>query len=431
MKRSTSKVENIVDNKKTKEEDEPIENPATPDQTSTSEDKQGASTENKASEPAVYQWKEIEEHNSFMYVYSSVETLVTDKKTYLFDMDNTITKYDKKNPLANPEFLYSTTKDTLQKLADNGDHIIICSNQGGVAAKKATLKEVKDKIEKFVKLFSFPIIVCIAPYNDYFRKPSPAMFLYVNKTYCNNTLTKENALYVGDAAGRKNKKPKDFSSDDLCFALNCDIPFQTPEVFFNKDTSSINVDVLNNTPEFNPKSLKDKTYDKSILTTMVTTTDPQEIVLIVGPPASGKSTISTTYFSTYDRINQDTYKTIKKCLSVARTSLTEGKSIIIDNTNRDKNTRSQWIELAKEFKIPIRCLLMTLEKPICMHLSVFRTGNIWREENRKVPDMIIHAFYKNMEKPTVQEGFKSVLSIPFIPGPFKCKEEENLFYCYL
>ena len=138
-----------------------------------------------------------------MYVYSCVEKVEPGHFTYMFDMDGTITKYDKKKPLADPEFLYPEVKTKLESLVENGDSIVVLSNQAGVAQGHSTLQEVQKKIEKLVKLFSFPVIVCIAPYNDYYRKPCWGMFNYVNEHYYGNTLTKENCMYVGDGAGRK------------------------------------------------------------------------------------------------------------------------------------------------------------------------------------------------------------------------------------
>lgn len=72
------------------------------------------------------------------------------------------------------------------------------------------------------------------------------------------------------------------------------------------------------------------------LKSLVHSSDKPEIVLLVGPPASGKSTLCDTFFSDYIRINQDTLKTIAKCIKAATTSLKSGNSVIVDNTNGNK-----------------------------------------------------------------------------------------------
>ena len=56
------------------------------------------------------------------------------------------------------------------------------------------------------------------------------------------------------------------------------------------------------------------------LKSLVHSSDKPEIVLLVGPPASGKSTL----------------KTIAKCIKAATTSLKSGNSVIVDNTNGNK-----------------------------------------------------------------------------------------------
>ena len=82
----------------------------------------------------------------------------------------------------------------------------------------------------------------------------------------------------------------------------------------------------------------------------------QEILLLVAPPASGKSTLAEKFEEeqSYERINQDTLKTEEKCFVVAREALTEKKrSIIIDNTNITIEKRRKWIQLATELNIPV------------------------------------------------------------------------------
>ena len=74
----------------------------------------------------------------------------------------------------------------------------------------------------------------------------------------------------------------------------------------------------------------------------------QEVVIFIGSPGSGKSTIWNTYFSDYVRVNNDTLKTHDNCLKLTSESLKAGKSVCIDNTNPSKEKRADFVELAKE-----------------------------------------------------------------------------------
>lgn len=74
--------------------------------------------------------------------------------------------------------------------------------------------------------------------------------------------------------------------------------------------------------------------DSSIVVPDIKLSDKQEMIVLVGPPASGKSTI-VNIFKDYERINQDTLKTKSKCITTCKSAISSGKSVIIDNTNKD------------------------------------------------------------------------------------------------
>ena len=81
----------------------------------------------------------------------------------------------------------------------------------------------------------------------------------------------------------------------------------------------------------------------------------REIVLIVSPPACGKTKLSKKFDPIlYSRINQDTLKTIDKCLIKAKEELNLGKNVVVDNTNISNETRAKWISLAKSENIKVR-----------------------------------------------------------------------------
>lgn len=109
-------------------------------------------------------------------------------------------------------------------------------------------------------------------------------------------------------------------------------------------------------PVFDPSIILNKSLDlfqpgfnkikKYILKTfvLVDTKFPiaqSELLVMVGPPASGKSTISLQLSNQhgYVIVNQDILKTWQKCFEHASELLDLKKRVIIDNTNRDLETR--------------------------------------------------------------------------------------------
>jgi bifunctional polynucleotide phosphatase/kinase len=63
--------------------------------------------------------------------------------------------------------------------------------------------------------------------------------------------------------------------------------------------------------------------------------------VLVGSPASGKSTLAKKLAKDhgYEVVNQDTLGSKKACIEAVRLHLGEGRSVIVDNTNRDVATR--------------------------------------------------------------------------------------------
>ena len=154
------------------------------------------------------------------------------------------------------------------------------------------------------------------------------------------------------------------------------------------------------------------------------------MILFCGAPGSGKSTFWQSYLKDYVRVNNDELKTPEKCKKVADAALSQGKSVVIDNTNKTFEQRSRYIPIAKKYNVPYRCILFTTPKEVCIHNNKQRGGvNTARVHlSKKVPPVPIHDWFKNLEMPSIEkEGFSELIRIDFRAGPFVNDEDEKIY----
>ena len=313
-----------------------------------------------------------------------------------FDFDDTLVKLHETTILPN-------VLDTLQTLRETHD-IVIFSNQMGISKGKTSHDEVQSR---FMESFS-DISVFYSTEDDMYRKPMTGMYDLFK------TMTGQSMEYFcGDAAGRKG----DFSISDLYFANNCKIQFKTPEEVFHGQP----IDVAT-------KSLKSLClYDDDVWTegkqtnvrdlSNVSAPDLELdikgkiIIVMVGPQASGKSTMAKYLSDKYkmDVINNDTdryQRNSKKKFNEYLKSDTNG--IIIDNTNPQSAKRNEWFQ-----KVPDdwRKLVIWIDipKPVSIHMM----RNRMQYGGSKMSLIPIHCYYKRFESPTDVEVIKidSTISI--------------------
>jgi bifunctional polynucleotide phosphatase/kinase len=155
---------------------------------------------------------------------------------------------------------------------------------------------------------------------------------------------------------------------------------------------------------------------------------PQEILICVGSPGSGKSTFVLKYLSEYSRVNNDELKTKEKCLKVCEEQLKLGKSVVIDNTNPSADVRQRYTSIAKSLNIPVRALYFDVDKQTCFHNNFMRKANAHRKHiSKAVPGIPIHGFFKNHTVPLVSEGFASVIRINFVADDFQSSADEEAY----
>ena len=56
----------------------------------------------------------------------------------------------------------------------------------------------------------------------------------------------------------------------------------------------------------------------------------------------------------------------------------EGKSVAVDNTNGDRESRARYLELGRRLGVPVRCLLMTTTLAHARHNN--KVGGVWQTQ---------------------------------------------------
>ena len=356
-------------------------------------------------------------------------------KVASFDIDGTIitTKSGRKFPVDINDWKvqFSVIPGRLQKLVREDYQIVFFTNQLGIKKNKLPIGEFQCKIESLVEILNIPVIVMAACDSDINRKPCIGMWNHFCQYYNGGIdVHKVDSFYVGDAAGRVEnwapKMKKDFSCSDRKFAANITIPFYTPEEFFlnsNKARFSWG--------EFQPMGIDPQQLLEPDSASI--TASPQEVILFVGPPASGKTTFYQKHLQPqgYVHINRDTMGSWQKCVSECEKAMELGKSIVIDNTNPDVDSRKRYLTVAEKHKIPMRCFVFTATIAHCKHNNRFRElKNIGNSKYKPINDIAFNTYLARYIQPDVIEGFTEIVQVNFLPD-FEGTEDAELYSYYL
>jgi len=184
------------------------------------------------------------------------------------------------------------------------------------------------------------------------------------------------SFYVGDAAGR----PGDWSDSDKAFADKIGVTFKTPEELFPPQVVA-----------------------RAAASVVAPRAEP-EVVIMVGFPASGKSTVAEEQLVSasggrYVRIDGDALKTAARMVREATAAIADGKSVVFDATNGTRERRQAFIDVAKKFGMLARCVVMQVSIDEAMENAKAREA----AGGSHIPNIAFYTFRKRYEEPSAEE----------------------------
>lgn len=145
----------------------------------------------------------------------------------------------------------------------------------------------------------------------------------------------------------------------------------------------------------------------------------RKVFVLVGAPASGKSTWAKSYVNTHpntlilssDALRKEYYgdETVQEnpafIFKVLRERLENflkfDYNVIVDATNINRKNRKTYISIAKRYNVEINAIVFATPYEICVRRNAMR--------ERKVSNDVIKKFISHFEIPTRGEGFNTVL----------------------
>lgn len=372
------------------------------------------------------EFKWVNQEKNYIFGYNPNISTITDIKcVYMFDLDYTLikTKSGKKFPVNNLDWdiLYPEIPNKLEELFNSKGLIGIVSNQKGLKSNSQVFDWV-DKIKAISKIIKFDFVFASVT-DDRFRKPLPGSYEFIKSQLNTVNWTKltnmKKIYYIGDAFGRKS----DFSDTDIKFALNCEIKFKTPEVFFsiqNSDKSgSIEYPVLTYFTDIEQSKLFDE-LDSLIKT------HKKILIVTIGLPASGKSFLRKELIKKYYKFvysNNDEITAKTQSRSLVKQICTKFDFIIDDNTNLNKsnrieklNTFSNYYKIGIWFDYPIE---------VCFHLNWMR---MYWFGGKLLPKVTYYTLANKFVKSDVEQGFDKFIKIDKIFKEFNLDNKIKYYF---
>jgi predicted kinase len=141
------------------------------------------------------------------------------------------------------------------------------------------------------------------------------------------------------------------------------------------------------------------------------------LVVLVGPPGSGKSTwaerngrgaIHVSQDGLIDAISPDGFEHVYRPIyaaaedALARAALRDGHTVIVDRTNRTREHRRRWLEMTQAVGCPAIAVVMQASDALC------RARNGERDPQRRLSEERMERMLAAREPVRADEGFAAI-----------------------
>ena len=144
-----------------------------------------------------------------------------------------------------------------------------------------------------------------------------------------------------------------------------------------------------------------------------------EVVILIGLPASGKSTFYRERFAaTHDHVSRDLMRSAAcpeaRQQQLIAASLAAGRPVVVDNTHPSRSVRAAIVGVARQHGVPVSAYYFETAASDALR------RNRRREGRDRVPDVAIFTARKRLEPPEASEGFDRIYRVRLL-------EEERRF----
>ncbi|CAM0872711.1 unnamed protein product [Alopecurus aequalis] len=124
--------------------------------------------------------------------------------------------------------------------------------------------------------------------------------------------------------------------------------------------------------------------------------------------ATGLSSSHSKVATAKDTIGKGKAGTKIQCLKAAADALKEGKSVLIDRCNLEREQRADFVKLGCTVQADVHAVFLDLPAKVCISRSVSRTGHEGNVQGGMAA-MVVNRMLKKKETPLLTEGFSRIM----------------------